>query len=269
MKAIVNGIRMDYSLDGKAGLPVLVLIHGYPFNRRFWQAQVAGLKGRFRILTYDLRGMGKSQLGPAPQPMEAYVDDLLALLDLLQIRRAALAGLSMGGYIALRAVQRDPQRFWALALCDTRADADSDEAKLKRAAGIKNLRSKGVGAYVRAMLPGLFAASTLERRPAVARRLLKIMQASRADGMANALSAMAGRTDSVAALPKFEQPVLVLVGAQDQLAPPALAKAMAAKLGRRGQFKLIPQAGHVSNLEQPQAFNRHLEAFLERAIRLG
>lgn len=269
MKAKLNGISIDYTLHGKPGLPVLVLVHGFPFSQAFWQGQVAGLKRRFRVLTYDLRGMGKSTLGPAPQPLEAYVDDLLALLDHLKLRRVALAGLSMGGYIALRAVQRDPAHFWALALCDTRADSDSDEAKLKRASGIKGLREKGVGVYVRAMLPNLFAEATLKRRPAVVKGLHKIMAASHADGMANALSAMAGRTDCTPALKGFKMPVLVLVGQEDKLTPPVVAKAMAGKLGRRATVKVLKSAGHVSNLEQPKAFNAALEAFMEKAIRHG
>lgn len=263
MKAMINGIKVDYALEGKAKAPVLVLVHGFPFSRAFWKGQVAALKRDFRVLTYDLRGLGKSQLGPAPQPLEAYVDDLIALLDKLKLERVALAGLSMGGYIALRAAQREPGRFWALALCDTRADADSDEGKLKRASGIKGIREKGVDVYVRAMLPNLFAAATLQSRPAAPKALLAIMKASKADGMCNALAAMAGRTDTTSALARFRMPVLVLGGDEDKLSPPDVAQAMVARIPG-ADWVLLQGAGHVSNLDAPEAFNRALGEFLRR-----
>ena len=123
----INGIELAYQVDGAAGAPWVVLVHGFPFNRSTWSAQVEVLKADFQVLTYDLRGMGQSELGDAPQPLEAYVDDLLALMDELGIAKAALGGLSMGGYIALRTIQRAPDRFWALALCDTKSEPDSDE----------------------------------------------------------------------------------------------------------------------------------------------
>jgi 3-oxoadipate enol-lactonase len=255
----LNGIVVDYALDSREGAPVLALLHGFPFNRHFWKGQVADLKGQFQVLTYDLRGMGQTDLGRPPQPLEAYVDDLFALLDHLKLPKVALAGLSMGGYIALRAVQREPQRFWALALCDTRADADSDEGKLKRAAGIKAIREKGAEAYSRAMLPNLLAPSS----PA-APGLLKIMLSAKADGMANALSAMAGRSDTSAVLPGLTVPTLVLAGAEDKLIPGAVAEEMAAKIPG-AKLTILAGAGHASNLDKPDDFNRELAQFLKAA----
>lgn len=258
MKASVNGISVDYSLEGKKGGLELVLIHGFPFSRAMWAPQIAALKKNYRVLSYDLRGLGKSRLGKAPQPLEAYVDDLLLLIEKLKLKAPILCGLSMGGYIALRAVEREPGRFRALALCDTRADADQDVVKLRRAAGIKALREKGVTVYCKAMLPGLLAKGAAA--PA-AKGLLKIMMASKADGMANALSAMAGRTDCSAALRDFKIPLLIMVGDQDQLTPPELARAMSMMV-ERANFSRVPEAGHVSNLDNPGAFNSQLLSFL-------
>lgn len=249
----------SYRLKGPLHAPVLALVHGFPFDQSLWKPQVGPLSRKFRVLTYDLRGMGQSPLGKAPQPLEAYVDDLLALLDHLKIASCAVAGLSMGGYIALRAVEREPGRFWALALCDTKSEPDSDEGKIGRAAGIKAIRSKGPKAFAAAMLPKLLA-----RKGAHQKFLLRMMQKNGADGMANALSAMAGRSDTGRALKAYRGPVLALAGAKDGITPPALAKAMA-KQARHGQFAVVPGAGHVSNLENPAAFNRLLLKFLEKA----
>lgn len=260
MKLQVNGIDLAYDVHGSAGRPWVVMIHGFPFNRATWSAQAAALGGEFRVLTWDLRGLGESGLGPLPQPLEAYVDDLLGLMDALGIRQAGLVGLSMGGYIALRAVQRAPERFRALALCDTRSDPDSDEGKLGRAAAIKTLHAGGLDGFVTAMLPKLL------RRPesAAGRELLALMRSNHAAGMANALAAMQGRTDITPALASFALPTLVIVGREDALTPPALSEAMVAKIpGAR--LAVLDDAAHVSNLEAPAAFDAALLAFLREA----
>lgn len=260
MRATVNGITVDYEFGGPKKAPWVTLIHGFPFNRAMWKSQVDTLKSTFRVLTYDLRGLGKSTLGKAPQPLEAYVDDLFALMDRLKISKTALCGLSMGGYIALRAIEREPARVSALALCDTRPDADSNEAKLKRAAGIKTLRAKGVPAFCRGMIPNLMLD---QGKPAKA--LLKIMQSNKADGMANALVAMQGRSDCTAVLDRIRVPVLVICGMEDKLTPLPLAAAMAASVPGSSRVS-IPNAGHVSNLDNPGDFNRALSGFLKGAL---
>jgi 3-oxoadipate enol-lactonase len=260
----LNSLPVHYWLHGPRQAPALVLIHGFPFNHNLWQGQVGPLSRSFRVLTYDLRGMGQSALGPAPQPLEAYVDDLEALMAHVGFSSAALCGLSMGGYIALRAVQRQPGRYWALALCDTRADADSDEGKLNRAAGIKAIQAKGPAPFIEGMLPKLLWKGTLKSKPAVAGFLRRMMGSCPAQGMANALSAMAGRGDTRPALARFPRPLLCLAGRHDAIAPPDVARSMAV-LAKRGSSVVIPRAAHLSCLENPSAFNAVLLRFLKRA----
>lgn len=258
MFKLVNGCKCAYQVDGAKGKPWVVLVHGFPFSRATWKAQVASLKQDFSILTYDLRGMGQSDLGPAPQPLEAYVDDLLALMDMLGIAKAALGGLSMGGYIVLRAAQRAPERFGALVLADTKSEADSDEGKLGRASAIKALRAKGVKPFATAMLPKLL----LKPESAVGKGLLKIMLQNKVPGMTNALVAMQGRTDTTAGLKALALPTLVVVGSADQVTPPAGAQVLAKRIpGAR--LRVLKDAGHVSNLEAPAAFNTALVSFLK------
>jgi pimeloyl-ACP methyl ester carboxylesterase len=261
MFAKINGIKLAYQLDGPKGRPAVTFVHGFPFNRSTWKGQVAAIKKEFRVLSYDLRGQGQSTLGPAPQPLEVYADDLLALLDHLKLERVGLAGLSMGGYIALRALQKAPQRFWGLVLCDSKSDPDTDEGRLGRAAGMKTLRGKGgVKAFSEGMLPKLLA----DPKGKAGAALLKVMLANKAPGMANALAAMQGRTDTGAVLDALAVPGLILVGEKDLITPPAVAQAMAAR-NPRLKLAVLPGAGHVSNLEAPEAFNAALLAFLREA----
>lgn len=261
MRIEANGIEIGYDVQGPEDAPWLVLVHGFPFTRALWDAQAPALARRFRVLTYDLRGMGESALGPAPQPLEAYVDDLLALMSELDIAGAGLAGLSMGGYIALRAVERAPERFWALALCDTRAEADTNEGKLGRAAGIRALHEGRVEAFVDGLLPKLL------RHPEtpVGEALRAMMLGNGAAGMANALAAMMGRTDTTGALDDFDLPTLVLVGSDDALTPPSAAEAMAARIAG-ARLEVLPGAGHVSNLEAPEAFTGALQRFFGDSV---
>jgi 3-oxoadipate enol-lactonase len=260
MFAKINGIKVSYQMDGAKGRPCVVLVHGFPFTRATWKNEVAVLKRNFRVLTYDLRGMGGSALGPAPQPLEAYVDDLIALLDHLFIAKAGIAGLSMGGYIALRAIQRNPDRFWALALCDTKAEPDSEEGKLGRAAGIKALHAQGLKPFAQGMLPKLLA------RPSspAGKNLLKIMLKNNVAGAANALAAMQGRSDTSPVLMTLAVPVLVLAGDQDQVIPAATVKALAAQIPQ-AQLLFLKGAGHVANLEDPQGFGQALLEFFTEA----
>jgi 3-oxoadipate enol-lactonase len=264
MQAKLNGIQVSYEVNGPKQAPWVTLVHGFPFSRALWKGQVAALKKDYRVLTYDLRGMGQTSLGKTPQLLEAYVDDLLALLKHLKIERSALGGLSMGGYVALRAYQKAPERFWALGLFDTRADADPDPVKLGRAAGIATVRGKGVKAFVEGMLPRLLAEASFKAKPKVAAGLKAMMLRSKPDGVCNALAAMAGRTDSRSALPDIKVPTLCMVGSLDAVTPPALAEAMQAAIPG-AVLAEIPGAGHVSNLEEPVRFNQALGAFLGQA----
>lgn len=260
MRATVNGIELAHDVAGARGRPWVMLVHGFPFTRASWAAQVAALAPDFRVLTWDPRGLGESPLGPAPQPLEAYVDDLLGLMTAVGAERAGLAGLSMGGYIALRAVEKAPARFWAIALCDTRSEADTDEAKLGRATAIQTLHRAGVEPFVRSLLPKL----VLRPDSAAGRALLEQMLSQEATGLANALAAMQGRTDTTASLAKISVPTLVLVGDGDALTPPPASRDLAARIPN-ARLTVLENAGHVSNLDAPEAFSAALTGFFRGA----
>src|SRR5258708_26186928 len=258
-----QGYKIPYNEYGPGGKSQTVFIHGFPFSQEMWQPQIQGLQASFPLVTYDNRGHGASDAGDGQYMLEFLVDDLIGLLDLLKLQKVTLCGLSMGGYIALRAVERNPERVHALALCDTRSEADSNEAKIKRAAGIRTVKEKGVSAFAEGFLKAAFAPKSFETRPQAVEAIRKTILANPPLGICGTLLALATRTDTTATLPNIKVPTLILVGDQDPITPPAAAQSLQKSIPG-SELHIIPDAAHLSNLEDPQAFNQHLLMFLRK-----
>jgi len=261
LKAVVNGLEIYYEDVGSHEALPVVLIHGFPFNQAMWQPQIAALEIRFRIIAYDLRGHGRSGVGDGQYTLEFYVDDLIGLLDHLKVKKAVLCALSMGGYIALRAVERNPERILGLILADTQAKADSNEAKLKSAASIRAVKTAGVKSYGEGLLNNLFAAKSHSTRANAVDAVRKMIEANSELGISGALLALAARTDTTAALASIKVPALILVGEYDSITPLSLSQEMHEKIPN-SEMKVISDAAHMSNLENPEAFNGHVLDFL-------
>ncbi len=261
MRALINEIQLYYSDYGNPAATPIVLIHGFPLSHEMWTPQIEVLREKYRVIAYDIRGHGSSDLGDGQYLLEFFVDDLLCLLDHLNIERAVMCGLSMGGYIALRTVERNPERCRALILCDTRSEADSNEAKLKRAVAIKAIKRDGVNTFADGFVKTVFAPKTFASNPAAVELIKRVIQSNSPVGICGTLLALAARTDTTASLPKIGVPTLILVGEHDGLTPPSAAEAMHAKIPH-SELRVIPNAAHMSNLENPQEFNRHLLDFL-------
>ncbi len=247
----------------RAGAPV-VLLHAFPVCHEMWTAQIAALQDRYRVIALDVRGFGQSVDPTGQYLLETFVDDLMALLDHLEVRQAVLCGLSMGGYIALRAVEREPDQVRGLVLCDTRSEADSNDAKLKRGEAIRAIREHGLPAFAEKFLRVALAPETFETRPDVVTTLRSWILANHPMGVCGGLLAMAGRTDTTGSLSNIRVPTLLLVGDQDALTPPSVAHAMQARIPN-AECHAIPGAGHMSNLEQPAVFNDRLREFLDQS----
>jgi 3-oxoadipate enol-lactonase len=263
MKAVVNDGEIFYVDAGVSKDAPIVLIHGFPFNHEMWDPQIETLQKQFRVIAYDLRGHGKSGVGDGQYTLEFFVDDLLGLLDHLGIERAVLCGLSMGGYIALRAVERNPERVRGLILADTQAKADSNEAKLRRAAAIKSVKANGVNVYAEGFVKSVFAPQTLTNNKAAVEKIRRIIQSNSSLGICGALLALASRTDTTEALSDIKVPTLILVGEHDLSTPPSASKEMHNTIPN-SEIHVIPNAAHLSNLENSEGFNKHLLDFLER-----
>lgn len=240
------------------GLPV-VFIHGFPFSHAMWSAQLGSLGRGRRLIAYDLRGHGRTPPGDGLCTIELLVDDLLRLLDFLRVERAVLCGLSMGGYVALRAAERAPERVRGLILADTRAEADGNPAKILRSAAMKAIAEKGMGPFAEEFAKNLFSPASAGK-PCV-EQIKALMRANPPLGARGALLALASRLDATEWLSRIKAPTLVVVGADDTLTPPALSEALA-KAIPRARLVVVPDAGHLSPVENPEAFDRAAEAFL-------
>jgi len=247
---------------GPAVKTPVVFIHGFPFSQEMWQPQLV-LQSTYHLITYDIRGHGKTPAGDGQYMLEFFVDDLMDLLGMLKIQKAVLCGLSMGGYIALRAMERNPERVHALVLCDTRSEADSNEAKLKRAANIRTVKEKGVAAFAEGFLKAVFAPKSFETKPDAIDKIRKIILANPPLGICGTLMALASRTDTTASLAQIKVPTLIMVGDQDPVTPPAASEAMHKAISG-SELHILPNAAHMSNIENPETFNQHLGAFLKK-----
>jgi 3-oxoadipate enol-lactonase len=260
MRINSNNLAIDYS-DNGSGIPLL-LIHGYPLSRALWEPQVTGLADVARVLALDLRGHGGSDVGPESYSMSVLADDCRRLLDTLGIAQpVVLGGLSMGGYVVFEFYRKYPQRIAGLILAATRAGADSPEAKANRDTAATTAREKGVGAIVETMLPKILSQKSFQTRPKLVTRVRKLMASTPLAAVLGDLAAMRDRADSTAILAQIDKPTLILHGADDQLIPPAEAQATGAAIPN-ARLQILPEAGHLLNLEQPEAFNEAVRGFL-------
>ncbi|HTY39038.1 MAG TPA: alpha/beta fold hydrolase [Bacteroidota bacterium] len=263
MKIKLNDTTINYTERGlPQGIPV-VFIHGFPFNHTMWEPQMKALPNHFRAITYDIRGHGESDVGDGQYTIEFFVDDLLSLLNHLVIDRVILCGLSMGGYIALRAYERFPERIKALVLCDTKGEADTNEAKLKRSDAVRTVKSAGTAKYADEFAAAVFAPQTFQSHPAVVETVKKMIRSNPPIGIAGAALALGCRTDTTGVFAKVNVPTLILVGEQDKLTPPSVAESMQRQIAG-SELHIIPYAAHMSNLENAPAFDTYLIEFLNR-----
>lgn len=255
----MRGIEMAYDDEGSG--TTVVLLHGFPLDRSMWREQSRDLSATCRVIAPDLRGFGETAHGGADVTTGDMAEDVAALLDELNVERAVVGGLSMGGYVALEFFRGFPRRVLALVLADTRPYADTDEGRRTREETARRALSDGMGPIVDSMLPKLLSAATHAREPELVERVRASMLGTKPEGAAAALRAMALRRDQTDLLPSIDVPALIIVGAEDTITPPSDAEAMGAKI-KGSRLVRIEGAAHLSNVERPEEFNRALGEFL-------
>ncbi|HQP37293.1 MAG TPA: alpha/beta fold hydrolase [Polyangiaceae bacterium] len=238
----------------------ILLIHAFPFDGRMWRAQVDAFRGTRKVLAPDLRGFGSHRAAPFPTTVEQHAKDCLALLDRSGLPRAAVIGLSMGGYVALAMHRLAKERFEALMLCDTKADPDTPAARIGREARIARVGKEGCSFLADEMLPSLVASGASED---VKLELRRILLEQDPQGVQCALAALRDRPDSNDVLPDIRVPCTLLCGELDVLTPPNVMGEMARRI-EGASFVTVPNAGHMTCVEEPEAFNRALQALLQR-----
>jgi 3-oxoadipate enol-lactonase len=259
-KAKINGVELAYTDEGR-GTPLL-LIHAFPLNKSMWETQARAFKASYRVITIDLRGHGKSEAPLWRYTMEQFADDLCGLLDHLGVGKAVLGGLSMGGYALFAFYRKYPDRATALVLADTKAGVDTPEGKAGRYAMAQKLSKEGIGTVEEAMLPRLLSPGTLRTQSPIVEQVRQMIRSTPVSGIVGDLMAMTDREDALPLLPRITCPTLVVVGEQDQATPPAESRLIAESIPG-AHLVIIPRAGHLANLEEPEAFNRALLRFLE------
>jgi 3-oxoadipate enol-lactonase len=261
MKTFINNTNIAYS-DHGIGQPVLFL-HAFPLNRNMWEAETTALlqEQAYRLISLDWRGFGESDIPNDISSMTLFADDVAALMDHLGIEKAILCGLSMGGYAAFAFLRQYPQRITGLILADTRPGADTPEAQANRENVARLAEMQGTEAIADLQVPRLISEDTRQHHPEVETRIRQMIAAATPRGIAAASRGMAIRQDATALLAGISCPTLVIVGEQDALTPPAVAQEYAARIPG-AQLVVIPQAGHLSNLEQPETFLTTISTFL-------
>lgn len=260
-KVSVDGVEIAYAEAG-SGLPVL-FVHGYPLNKSMWDPQVQELSRGYRCITVDLRGHGESDAPLWYATMDMFANDLAKLLDHLNVPQAVICGFSMGGYVTFAFYRQFRERVRALILADTRPQADTPEARQGRFAAAQTAHRQGVGAIADAMVPRLLSPASVQGRPDLVQRVRAIIESMPVTGIAADLMAMAQRPDSTPLLPEIRCPTLIIVGEEDAITPVADSQLMAERIPG-AQLVTIPGAGHLANLEQPEAFNRAVRDFLQK-----
>lgn len=260
MKLKANGIEVNYELHGKEGAPWLVLSHSLACSVRMWDPQIAALKDRYRILAYDTRGHGATEAPQGAYTLETLADDLFFLLKELKVGTPHYCGLSMGGMIGQTFALKYPGVLKTLTLADTTSRYPAEAAPVW-AERIKTASERGMGPLAQPTLERWFTETFRKANPAVVNGIRKLILATPVAGFVGCSHAIP-KINLTARLKEIECPILVIVGEQDPGTPVAMAKEIHDN-APGSKLVVIPQAAHLANLEQPAAFTRALEQFLQ------
>jgi pimeloyl-ACP methyl ester carboxylesterase len=261
MKKIINDLSVYISGNNES--KTILFVHGFPFDHTMWQIQIDEFSKDYNCVLYDIRGLGESPAGDGQFTMESFVDDLETILDELKLNRPILCGLSMGGYISLRAVERIEEKFSAAILCDTRSESDNNEGKLKRAAGIKRINKEGLALFAKDFITNCFGDVFKQNKKDDLQKIIEKSSRFNPAGVKGSLLAMLSRSDTTASLGKINIPTLLICGEEDALTPPSIMKDMFHKINN-AEFVEIPKAGHMTPIENPLLVNKSIRDFLTR-----
>lgn len=261
MQTTIDDRRVGYESAGN-GVPLL-LLHAFPLNRTMYEEQAEGLRDIARVITVDVPGVGRSE--PAPLSIDGMADLAAALLDALQIPKAVVGGVSMGGYAALAFARRHPERLQGLILANTRPAADTEEALRGRAETAEVARAKGSSAIAERMLPKILGETALKRNRKLVDRVRAMIESIPGEVIADLLGALASRADATPHLGEILVPTLVIAAEEDKITPPHEALEWS-QLIPGGRYVEIQGAGHLSNLEAPAELNKAVREFIETAV---
>lgn len=257
----VNNFQLSYDDVGEGTIPIIFL-HGYPFNKTMWQLQLEFLKTSYRLIACDIRGFGKSTDEKSELSIDLFGEDLIAFMDKLNIEKAIICGLSMGGFIALNVMKRFSDRFAALILCDTQCIADTAEVKAKRYGIIDDIAINGPTKFNEGFIKSVFHKDSLSNKKELVKKLHQVVFANSQHVITMGLKVLAERAETCSTINKITIPTLIICGREDEVTPLAQSEFMNKNI-KRSILYVINNAGHVSNLEQPDEFNKNILDFLK------
>lgn len=255
----IRGIDLAYDDLGKG--EVILFIHGQPFNRSMWDDQASVLSKRYRLIIPDLRGYGESGITEGIVLLDELALDLILLLEKLSITKATVIGLSMGGQIALEMYRWAPTLFNALVLADTDARAEDNKGYQKRLDLAQVILEGGMELFTRERIHHFMCPDTFDKRPDVVDRVRHMMLNTSPAGSAAVQRGRAERLDYTPLLSSINFPTLIIVGDADEFTPLSSSQYMHERISD-SKMVIIRNSGHISNMEQPEAFNRALLEFL-------
>ncbi|MDP2162124.1 MAG: alpha/beta hydrolase [Flavobacterium sp.] len=259
-KIDVTNIKISYNDVGIGKIPILFL-HGFPFNKSMWEEQLEFLKDSHRLISIDIRSFGQSLENHLEVSIDLFTNDLIQFMNALGLKKVILCGLSMGGFIALNAVKKHPKRFAALVLCDTQCASDTEEQKAKRMETIQEIEANGISKFTASFLKAVFHEDSLSNKIGLVAKIEADILANSPAVLIGGLKALASRQETCSSLDKIEIPTLIICGREDQVTPLSQSELMHQNI-ENSILKIIENAGHLSNLEQPEAFNAALLEFL-------
>lgn len=255
-----NNIFIGYDDIGESDVPI-IFIHGFPLNKSSWDKQLEFFKMSHRVIAINVRSFGNSTRDNEILSMDLFADDLIAFMDVLKIKRTIICGLSMGGYIALNALDRYSNRFLGLVLCATQSFADSEEMKKLRQIKIQQIKSEGIDEFTFEFLENIFHPNTIENKKDIINKIEVIIRSNSSQVIINGIVSILNRKSTCDTLNNIHIPTLIICGKGDLLTPVNASQFLHEKI-KYSSLEIIELAGHMSNLEQADEFNAILEKFL-------
>lgn len=260
MKKKIGGLSVF--IEGDKKNRAILFLHGFPYDHHIWDTQIEALKEEYYCISYDIKGLGLSSVGDGQFTMESFVDDLENIIEALELDKPILCGHSMGGYICLRALTRMQEKFSAAILCNTVSHADSDEKKIDRSEAISRINANGIRAFVKSFITRCFGEVYKKKQKEALKQRIDKSSVFNSVGVKGCILAMMGRTDTTKDLENFTVPVLLIAGESDALTPPSIMQTMSQRI-KGSQFVIIEQSAHMSMLENPEAVNAAVKAFVQ------
>lgn len=262
LSVTVNGLKVSYNDEGPANKAVVIFIHGFPLNKTIWDFQLETLHDFYRVIAYDVRGMGNSEPGATEFSIADLADDLIEFMNVLNIDKAIVCGHSMGGYILLNAVEKHPNRFEGLVLCSTQSKADNSESRELRVKTMDSIKMGGVEQFAEKILKDLFSYLSFTSKREEIAAIKDIIEKTKPEILNRNLAALMNRKDMTSYLSEINIPVMIVVGKRDIITPVLRSEFMHEHI-EHSTLELINYAGHLPNLENPWEFNRCIKKFID------